>query len=81
MKDPIFDEALNEAKLSAWQSLKSVVTNFLENHWGAEFEKEIEEVLKSFCQLGAWMSLKLNFLLSHLDYFPKNCGGLSEEQG
>ena len=29
MKDPMFDETLVEAKLSAWQSLKLVVTNFL----------------------------------------------------
>ena len=49
MKDLMFDEALREAKLSAWQSLKSVVTNFLGNHWCAEYEKEIE---KSFRQLG-----------------------------
>ena len=32
MKDPIFDEALSEAELPAWQSLKSVVTHFQENH-------------------------------------------------
>ena len=44
-KDPIFDEALSEAELSAWQSLKSVVTNFLENHWNVEYEKKIEEFL------------------------------------
>ena len=34
---------------SAWQSLKSAVTNILGNHQSAEYEKEIEELLKSFC--------------------------------
>ena len=29
MKDPMFDEALSKAELSAWESLKSVVTNIL----------------------------------------------------
>ena len=29
MKDPILDKALSEAVMSTWQSLKSVVTNFL----------------------------------------------------
>ena len=48
MKDQMFDEA----KLSTWQLLKSVVTNFLGNHWSAEYKKEIEELL-NFCQLGA----------------------------
>ena len=27
------------------------------------------------------MSIKMHFLSSHLDYFPDNCGDLSEEQG
>ena len=33
----------------------------------------------SFYQLGARMSVKLHFWRSHLDYFLKNCGDLSEE--
>ena len=76
MKDPIFDEAL-----SAKQSLKSVITNFLGNHRNTEYQKEIEKLLKSFHQHGAQMSVKLHFLRPHLDYFPKTCGVLSEEQG
>ena len=47
MKDPMFEKALSKTELSTWQSLKSVVTNFLNNHWSAEY-KEIEELLKSF---------------------------------
>ena len=43
----MFEEALSEAELSAWQSLKSVVTNFLENHRNTDYEKGIEELLKS----------------------------------
>jgi hypothetical protein len=27
------------------------------------------------------MSLKINFLNSHLDIFPENCGALSDEHG
>ena len=73
----MFDEALSEAELSPKQSLKSFVTNF----WIVEYEKGIEELLKSFTQLGAKKSVKLHFQLSRLNYFPKNCGDLSEEQG
>ena len=43
MKNPMFDEALSEAKLSTGQLPKSVVTNFLGNHRSAEYEKETEE--------------------------------------
>ena len=73
----MFDKTLSEAELSTWQSLKLVDTNFLGNHWSAEYEKEIEELLKSFCQPEA----QLHFLQLHLNYFPKNCRDLSEELG
>ena len=62
MKDPMSDESLSAAKLSAWQSPKSVVTNFLGNHRSSEYENEIEELQKSFRQLGARISVNLNFL-------------------
>ena len=81
MKDPMFDEALIKAKLSARQSLKLVVKDFLGKYLSAEYMKEIEGLPKSFCQHGARMSVKLHFLCLHLDYFPKNCEDLSEEQG
>ena len=53
MKYPMFNETYSEDELSAWQSQKSVVTNFLGNLRSVEYEKEIAELLKSFCQLGA----------------------------
>ena len=81
MKDPMFDKVLSKAKLSTLQSLKSVVTNVLGNYRSVEYEKETEELLKSFHQHGAQISGKLHFLWSQLDHFPKNCGDLSEEQG
>ena len=64
MNNPTFNKALGKAKLSAWHSLKSIVINFQGNHLSEEYEKEIEGLLKSFCQLGAWMSVKLHFLWS-----------------
>ena len=81
MKDSMFNDALSAAELSAWRSLKSVITNFLGNKRNAEYEKEVDELLKNFQKLGARMSVKMYFLRSHLDYFPQNCGDLSEEQG
>ena len=62
IKDPMFDKALSKAEMSIWQSLKSAITNFLGNHQSAEYKKEIEELLKNFCQLRAQMSVKLHFL-------------------
>ncbi|CAH1979252.1 unnamed protein product [Acanthoscelides obtectus] len=37
-------------------------------------------MLKKFKSLGCLMSLKVDFLNSHLDYFPNNLGDISEEQ-
>ena len=81
MKDPMFVEALNKAELFIWYSMKSVVTNFLENHGSAGYKKEIEELLKNFYKLEAWMSVKLYFLWPHFDYFHKNCRDLRDNQG
>ena len=69
---------LSEAELFAWQSLKLVVTNFQGNHWSVEYEKEMEELLKSSCLFRAWLSVKLHFLRPHLDYFSKNCEDFSK---
>ena len=81
MKDSTFNDALSATELSAWGSLKSVVTNFLGKNRCEEYEKEVDELLKNFQKVGARMSVKMHFLRSHLDYFSQNCGDLSEEQG
>ena len=39
MKDSMFDDALSAAELSAWRSLKSVITNFLGNNRSAELRE------------------------------------------
>ena len=80
MKGSTFDDALSATELSAWGSLKSVITNFLGKNRCEEYEKEVDVLLKNFQKLGARMSVKIHFLRSNLDYFPQNCGDLNEEQ-
>ena len=73
--------SIQQAKLNYSPGIhKSGVTHFLGNYQSAEHEKEIEELQMRFCQLWARMSIKVHFLRSHLDYFPKNCRDLCEEQ-
>ena len=38
-------------------------------------------MMDSYEQLGCNMSLKMHFLFSHLDFFPLNCGEVSDEHG
>ena len=81
LKDPNFDESMQDIERKAWHSFKSIVLNFLGNHRSQEYERVVNELLNNYQALGARMSIKMHFLSSHLDYFPENCGDFSEEQG
>jgi len=41
----------------------------------------VNNLLQSYQTLGCNMSLKIHFLHSHLDFFPENCGAMSDEHG
>ena len=41
----------------------------------------VYELMHNLQALGARISTKMHFLISHLDYFPENCGDCSEDQG
>ncbi|GBM03309.1 hypothetical protein AVEN_142588-2-1, partial [Araneus ventricosus] len=41
----------------------------------------LEDMLALFQHFGRNMSLKIYFLDSHLNFFPDNCGQVSNEQG
>lgn len=43
--------------------------------------KNVLKILKTYKDLGATMSLKIHFLHSHLEFFPENCGDMSDEHG
>jgi hypothetical protein len=44
------------------------------------YKETVRNMLDKLKHLGCNMSLKLHFLVSHLDYFPPNVGAVSEEQ-
>jgi hypothetical protein len=76
-----FDEALTEPELRAWKSFKAVCANFLGNHKADNYELIVHELLSAYESLGCRMSLKVHFLLSHLDKFAENLGSVSVELG
>ena len=59
----------------------NVMENFLGNHKSENFKKIVADLVKNFGKLGCVMNLKLQFLDSHIDYFPMNLGDYSEKQG
>ena len=79
IKDASVNKTLNLAELSSWLSLKSIIANFLGNHRSPQYEKVVDELMENFYEHDARMSVKINFLRSHLDYFPENCRDFSEQ--
>lgn len=81
MKDEIFKEKLSDLEKSAWESFMKVTSNFLGNHRSKNYKSIIKKLLTTYKALGCNMSLKIHFLHSHLDFFPKNLGAVSDEHG
>ena len=46
-----------------------------------KYKDIVKTLLDNFHKLGCNISVKVHFLHIHLEYFPKNLGALSEEQG
>ena len=80
-KDSYFDEVLKGDEKTAWDSFKLVATNFLGNRKSENYQQLVEDMLSCYKKLGCNMSLNIHFLHSHLDFFPENCGAVSDEHG
>ena len=78
VKDEYFDKLLQGDEKAAWDSFKYVLKNIFGKKKGSKlcgaFKQPFAEP-PEMCN----MSLKRNFLHSHLDFFPENCGEVSDE--
>lgn len=81
IKDSEFENTMTQIEKRAWTAFKAITCNFLGKRRSPDFKDIVRNLLESFKELGARMSVKLHFLASHLDYFPNNCSDYSEEQG
>lgn len=81
LDDTKFESLLTEVEKAAWNSFKSVVRNFLGNKKSDNYKEIVENLLQNYERMGVNMSLKIHFLHSHLDFFPENLGGMSDEHG
>jgi len=80
-KDQQFEAVLSDKEKAAWQSFEKVSNGFLGNFKAANFRELVQDLMDSYEQLGCNMSLKMHFLFSHLNFFPLNCGDVSDEHG
>jgi len=81
IKDEYFDKLLQGDEKAAWDSFKFVVNGFLGNRRAQNYEELVNNLLQSYQKLGCNMSLKIHFLHSNLDFFPEDCGAVSDEHG
>ena len=81
LKDTDFEELLNLKELRAWEAFKSVFSGFLGNTRVPDYQTCIEKLLKFYEDMGCWMSLKIHFLHSLLNFFPPNVGAVCDEHG
>ena len=80
LKDDVFVSKMISTEKRAWLSFKNVAEQFLGNVTSPDWRKEVSRMVDSFQKLKCSMSLKLHFMDSHVEYFPKNLGDYSEEQ-
>jgi len=79
--DEYFEKLLQGDAKAAWDSFKFAVKGFLGNRRAQNYEELVNNLLQSYQKLGCNMSLKIHFLHSHMDFFPENCGAVSDEHG
>ncbi|XP_029927996.1 carcinoembryonic antigen-related cell adhesion molecule 5-like [Myripristis murdjan] len=81
IRDPQFENSMNEVELEAWKAFVLVMKNFLGNIKARNYADLVTNMLTAFRNLGCNMSIKMHYLFSHMDRFPENLGSMSDEQG
>ena len=81
LNDTNFQKTLCPLELKAWMAFKWLCENFLGNNKSPMYKDGVKNLLNAYEEMKCRMSLKIHFLHSHLDFFPKNLGSVSDEQG
>lgn len=81
LNDDNFELTMDNFQLAAWKAFRSICKDFLGNHRSPKYMDIVQELLQSYEALGCKMSLKVPFLMSHMDFFPDNMGSVSDEHG
>ena len=81
IRDPEFENSMNEVKLEAWKAFVLVVKNFFGNNKDRNYAQLVNNMLPAFRNLGCDMSVKMHYLFSHMDRFPENLVSKNDELG
>lgn len=77
LKDDEFEKRMTKVEKAAWRSFREVTKKFLGNTKDPNYVEIVETMVTNFNNMGCLMNLKLHFLHSHIEYFPKNLGDFS----
>jgi len=61
--------------------IQKITTNFLGNLKAINYRDMVADLVQTYKAMGCNMSLKVNFVDSHLDFFPENLRSVSNEHG
>ena len=81
IRDPVFENSMNEVELEAWKAFVLVVKNFLGNNKARNYTELVNNTLTAFRNLGCDRKVKMHYQFSDMDRFPENLGSMSDEQG
>ena len=77
----IRENSMTEVELEALKAFVLAVENFLGNNKDRNYAEFVNNMLTAFRNLCWNMSVKMRYLFSHMDMFPKNLGSMSDKQG
>ena len=80
-RDDMFNNLLQVDEKKAWDAFRLVSANFLGNIRAENYKELIESMSLYHRLLDCNMFLKIYMLHCHLDFFPDNCGMVSDEHG
>ena len=76
-----FSAKLRPKEKACWVALIAVVENFFGNRRADNYQQLVNNLKNAFEANHVLMSWKTHYLFEHLERFPANCGGFSEERG
>ena len=79
IRDPEFENSMNEVELQVWKAFVLAVKNFLGNNKSRNYAELVNNMVTAFRNLGYKMSVKMLYLFVHMDRFPENLGAMSDE--
>jgi hypothetical protein len=81
MANEEFPNLLDSEEKEAWESFREVITDFFGNFKNPNYRAIVNRLLKALEALEVKTTVKIHFLMQHVDYFPDNLGQFSGEQG